>query len=212
MIIDLATHKKHLACMRAYLVGKRYFKALNAMEKVFNLEQGFRKDGITPKFHHQLTVARICSTYEHSLIYPEPTLIVAFLHDLLEDHGEQFNTEWIAEHYNTAIANTVWRLTKKTLCLNKDTSVVFNDIATDPIASIVKCADRIHNLQTMLPVFSPEKQMRYIQEVHDLFHPMIKAARRHFPEQELAYENLKLILLSQCELITNLNEVRLNMT
>jgi hypothetical protein len=59
----------------------------------------------------------------------------------------------------------------------------------------------MHNLQTMVGVFTFEKQKTYIVEVRVLFLPMLKAARRNFPQQVLAYENIKHVLLSQIELI-----------
>ena len=57
------------------------------------------------------------------------------------------------------------------------------------------------NLQSMVGVFKLEKQKEYIREVHDLFFPMLKKARRLFPHQVNAYENIKHILESQIQLI-----------
>ena len=41
----------------------------------------------------------------------------------------------------------------------------------------------------------------YISECEKHILPMLKEARRIFPEQEPAYENIKLVLMSQIELI-----------
>jgi hypothetical protein len=50
-------------------------------------------------------------------------------------------------------------------------------------------------------VFTPAKQALYIQEVEEHYYPMIKKARRAFGSQRPAYENLKIMLRSQCHLI-----------
>lgn len=55
-------HTKQLAVMRGWLEGRSFFSAARAMELVRNMEQGTRKDGKTPKFHHQLSVARLLAT------------------------------------------------------------------------------------------------------------------------------------------------------
>jgi hypothetical protein len=56
----------------------------------------------------------------------------------------------------------------------------------------------------MVDVFSFAKQKRYIQEANESILPAMKESRRLFPSQQYAYENMKLILLSQIELIQKL--------
>ena len=41
----------------------------------------------------------------------------------------------------------------------------------------------------------------YIQECEDFILPAVKEARRYFPDQEPAYENIKLMLKNQSELV-----------
>lgn len=68
-------------------------------------------------------------------------------------------------------------------------------------ASIVKPADRIHNNNSMVGVFSTEKQIEYVNEVEKHFLPMIKKAEGLFPDQFMAYMNAKLILISQARFV-----------
>lgn len=194
-------HKKQLAVMRGWLEGKQFFIALEALEIVRNLELGLRKDGCTPKFHHQLSVARLVSTLTPHLVYPEETITAAFLHDILEDHGDAWSHQALTAKFGQRIADAVWKLTKKYNGLSKTYESYFNEMTTCPIASIVKLADRAHNLQTMQGAFDTQKQEKYIKEVGDLFYPMIKQARRNFPKQYGAYENLKILLRCQTRLI-----------
>jgi len=198
-------HRKQLSVMRGWLEGKGFYTGAEALELVRGLEQGTRKDGETPKFHHQLSVARLLSTLAPHLKFPEETIAAAFLHDLLEDHGDKWTTEMVEKRFGERITNAVWRLSKKTSGLTKDYSRYFADMAECPIASIVKLADRAHNLQTMQGVFDYKKQAEYVTEVGEWFHPLIRNARRKFPRQYPAYENLKLLLLCQCRLIRHIH-------
>ena len=199
-------HRKQLAVMRGWLEGKGYYVAAEALELVRGLEQGTRKDQQTPKFHHQLSVARLITTLEPHLLYPEETIAAAFLHDILEDHGDIWTVEKLKVRFGEHIADAVWRLSKKSNGMVKDFPRYFSDMTACAIASIVKLADRAHNLQTMQGVFSYEKQAAYMAEVADWFHPMIRQARRNFPRQYPAYENLKLFLLCQYRLIQFIHE------
>lgn len=81
----------------------------------------------------------------------------------------------------------------------------FNGISENAIASLTKGGDHIHNLQTTVGVFSREKQLKYVAEVRTRFFSMLKLARRAFPQQERAYENIKHMLESQIELIEVIN-------
>lgn len=194
-------HKKQLSAMRAFLDGRGYFKAAEALEIVHSTEEGLRKDGYTPKLHHQLSVTRLVATLLPHLVFPEETLTAAFLHDLLEDHGTEWSQKNLEERFGQRVALAVWTLTKKSNGLVKSPVLYYDELGHCPIGSIVKLADRAYNLQSMHGVFSPEKQRSYVQEVHNLFFPMIRIARRKFPQQYPAYENLRILLRCQTTLI-----------
>jgi len=106
-------YQKQLAVMRGWLEGRGYYKAYDALELTRSLEQGTRKDGKTPKFNHQLSVARLISTLAPHLIFPEETLAAAFLHDTLEDHSDVVSHEMLETRFGKQIADSVWKLSKK---------------------------------------------------------------------------------------------------
>jgi hypothetical protein len=54
----------------------------------------------------------------------------------------------------------------------------------------------------MLGAFDLAKQQEYIQETEEYILPALKEARRRFPHQEPAYENIKHMLQSQIELLS----------
>ena len=201
-------HKKQLSTMRGYLEGKGFFQAARALEIVRSLEKGNRKDGKTPKLHHQLSVTRLITTLLPHLQYPEETITVAFLHDVIEDHSEVWDQAKLEKEFGSLVAQAVWSLSKKTTGLTKSYDSYFEGMSNCPIASVVKLADRAHNIQTMVGVFSLSKQVSYLEEVGTWFFPMIRTARRQFPSQYPAYENLKILLRCQCHLIQHIHEAQ----
>lgn len=196
-------HQKQLAVMRGWLDGRRYYRAIKALELMRSHESGTRKDGFTPKAHHQLSIARLLSTLEPHFMHPEDTMIVAFLHDDLEDHSDVNSLDQIRRDFGDTVASGVWSVTKKCSAVGvvKTYESYFGCLARDPIGSIVKLADRAHNYQTMPGVFSESKQREYLAELDTWFLPLVKEARRNFPSQYPAYENLKILLRCQAALL-----------
>lgn len=186
-------HEKLKLALRYYLLGKGYYTAIDAMEFAASYHIGLRKDGVTPEFHHQVCIAHYIRTLP--VMYPELTIAAGLLHDVRED-------------YNVSDGELVRRFGQEltTACIildknGKDTAYYHQECASNPITSIAKPSDRVNNLQTMIGVFTNDKQQRYAAETEDHFLPMVKTARRAFPKQELAYENIKHVLTSQLQLI-----------
>lgn len=185
--------------MRYWLQGSKFYTALQAMSFAAKYHTGVRKDGFTPEFDHQISIAHYVRTIHTSLQFPEETIATVFLHDVREDYG--VSNEEILNLFGSKIAYAVDCMTKTFRGVKRTESEVFQSIAEDPIASIAKGADRIQNFDSMVGVFTTEKQISYLQEGEQLFLPMIKTARRLHVIQEPAYENIKTMLVSQIKLI-----------
>lgn len=194
-------YEKTKASLRYWLLGRNYTEAHDAMELGLSLHTGFRKDGKTPEFQHQISQANYIRTLEKMLIYPEKNLVVAFLHDIVEDEG--YPLEEIYEYYGNKSGLGVSTMTKPKGFQKTDVDYqrYYENMHLDPLASINKPVDRIHNHQTMSGVFTPTKQLAYITETRTYIFPMLKKARKKFPKQESAYQNLKTVLTLQVELI-----------
>lgn len=197
---NLSQYEKLQISLRYFLIGKEYYDTARALEFASKYHTGFRKDGVTPEFQHQIEIVHFLRTLLPSYIFPQDVLTVGVLHDTCEDYPE-VTKDIIEKQFGRRVAHSVSLLDKN----GKELPYYFEQIANDEIASIVKGADRIHNLQSMIGVFTSEKQVRYIEEVEKYFLPMLKAARRKFPQQEPAYENIKHLLNSQLELISALH-------
>jgi (p)ppGpp synthase/HD superfamily hydrolase len=202
-------HDKQLTYMRGMLDGMGFYRALEALEFSARLEEGrVRKDGETPNFHHQLQVARLVSTLLPHCLHPEDTITAAFLHDVLEDHPNVVTRGMLEDQFGHDVTSAIWKLSKKHGGLVKSADTYFGEMARCPIASVVKLADRAHNLHTMQGVFTPTKQEAYVTELDEWFFPMLKEARHRNPRQYGAYENLKILLLCQYEILFHLIEAR----
>lgn len=198
--------EKNKTFIRAWMTGRNYFNGVAAMNYAEKFHKGLRKDGQTPEFEHQISQAQFVRTLEPHLIYKEETFVTVFLHDTREDYG--IGHEEMVVRFGELAAHAIEKMTKKFRDTVKSKEEYYNALAMCPIASIAKGADRIHNMSSMVGVFTTEKQQSYITEVRDYILPMIKEAKRNFPTQEAAYESVKQMLLQQIDLIEALHAVK----
>lgn len=202
--LTITPHAKRLLTLRSILIGRGYHRALIALEYARSIHTGTRRDGLTPEFDHQVIIALFCLTLP-DLMFEEEVITTVLLHDVREDFDitdGEIRALFEPGDFTDRVATAVAAMTKTFRGAKRDPAEVFASIAASPVASIAKLGDRIHNFQSMIGVFSPGKQRRYIAEGLEFFLPMLKEAKRRFPQQLKAYQNLKFVLVSQMELIT----------
>ena len=188
-------YQKLFIALRYYLQGAGYIKALKAFDYGRRIHTGTRKDGTTPEYQHQVEIALYITTLR-DVMHEEACIAVSLLHDAPEDY-DSVTRDDIAKITDQNIADCCMLLNKN----GKNIDNYFGDISNNPIASIVKGADRVHNVNSMRGVFSPEKQQKYLQEVEKNFLPMLKNARNKFPEQTRAYFNIEHMLRSMVHML-----------
>ena len=201
--MKLEKFKKLKVSFRYWLIGKAeenpdYYRVLDAMEVAEKYHNGKRKDG-SPEFTHQIMICMYLKTLHKHFKDPVKVFIVALLHDTLEDYYEESKRELqvkFPEEYEYFV-----RISKVREGVKIPYEQYFGEMKNCSICSIVKLADRIANISTMIGVFSYDKQTQYLEEVNTWFLPMLKHARRMFPQQESAYENLKMLLQVQRDTI-----------
>jgi len=203
MIQDYA---KQTLVLRTYLRTRGFYNALKAMEYGLSYHTNIRKDG-QPEFSHQVSQACLFMTIDSNALFTEETYICIFLHDLPEDYQE-VSINLIREKFGIVAGDAVGIMCKVHSDIENKLSngYYYQQISTNPISSISKGLDRVHNLMTMLGAFSPEKQLEYIKETIDVVLPMMKISRNRFPEQHKIYENIKFIITNQIGLYKALNE------
>lgn len=194
-------YEKMKIALRAWLQGRGYFKALRAMDFAESLHTGTRKDG-SPEFSHQVSQALYAITMIDSLSKPEETICVILLHDTVEDKGVTYKQ--LFEMFGKIIADATLKMSKVVDGIRLPDEIYYKVLPTCEIASAAKGFDRVHNLMTMLDGFKPEKQASYIKETLDKVVPMLKLARRSFPEQYPVYENIKFVMTNQVRLYKTL--------
>lgn len=185
-------YQKHLISLRAWLHGSAKHEALRALEFARPLHDGLRKDGVTPEFAHQVFMMNFARNFDPALLHPDETLAVLALHDVVEDKNVSILE--IQAEFGDPIAQPVFLMTTPEGETTADKADRFRAMAEDPIASVAKAIDRVHNVVSMVGVFTPEKVARYIAESEELILPMMKAARRRFPKQIPVYEITKLMI------------------
>jgi (p)ppGpp synthase/HD superfamily hydrolase len=195
---ELERYQKLSITLKSYLKGKGYHKALEAFEFAKERHPGFRKDGKTPNFQHQIEICLFLITLKE-IEFEEETIIAGLLHDVREDADVEHIV--IKKLFGKRVADAVEKLTKEFNGIKKDTQEYFNQIALCPIASLVKLADRIHNVSSMVGVFTIPKQDHYVFEIKEYFFPLIKKARNNFPQQHMSYHAMGTFLKNMCKTV-----------
>lgn len=186
---DLTHIDKERISLNSWLKGKCFWKELKIMDYAEQHHSGLRKDGKTPEFYHQIWIASTIRTFN----LPDEMLArcigLAFLHDTPEDNDIGF--EELEHKYGPETAADAKLLTKKHRGYVLPKETYFLGLVSTPQSSIVKGVDRWHNLSTMLGVFTIEKMQKYIDETEEYHLPMLKTARKRFPEYEATFELIK---------------------
>ncbi len=199
--------KKRLSTLKLILAMKGYHNAVKALNFARRYHVGLRKDGVTPEFDHQVSSALYALTLP-DLIYPEAVIAAIMLHDIPEDyhvHVHEIGQLFDNPVFRMLVCNGVENVTKVFRGVVKPKEILYAAMALDPVASIVKGCDRMHNFQSMVGVFSYEKQVEYIAEAEEDILPMLKIARDEHSPQRMACENIKHVLRSQIGLIRSIH-------
>lgn len=205
--------EKNKLTLRRWLLGASTVnKSYDVVNRAFDLAEtrtvGFRKDGVTPNFNHPIEVTLYLTTLHHGLRNPVFCYAGALLHDVKEDFGV---TDAEIAHklcfLSPDICNIVERLSKNS-GIRKVVSLqeYFDEMLEDASSPIIKGADRINNQGTMIGTFSPEKQMEYVEETDRYILPMLKKARKLYPDQESAIQNIKYVLSTQISLVRAIHQ------
>lgn len=187
--------------MQYFLLGliahdAQYQVAYDALLYAADIHVGYRKDGKTPEFQHQLEIAHLLRTLLPSMMYPGQTLATVFLHDTPEDYNVPYAE--MEARFGKLVADATQLLNKYDEAGNpKPLDEYYAAQAYCPIGSLAKPGDNGHNQSTMADVFTFKKQFEYSLGIRQRSWNMMKVARRLWPQQEAAYENLKFLLRVQ---------------
>ena len=185
-------------------VDPRWLNALSAFDFAEQYHTGTRKDGKTPEFMHQLQIISFLLPHIRFMNDPVGVIVAAFLHDTREDYD--IDSEKIERLFGERASIDIECLTKKFRNIKKNAEEYYTPLASNYNSSLVKGADRINNLSTMIGAFSKEKQIAYCAETRVWFFSFLKEARRNFPSQEPIYESIKFALEIQLNIYEEMNK------
>ena len=133
-----------------------------------------------PYISHPLTMA--CHAFAMGL-NDDDVISALLLHDVVEDTGTSPENLPV----NDRVREAVRLVSKNSYTGPKEEKMprYFVAIAENPLASLVKCVDRCHNLACMHSGFSRKKQAEYIEETEKYILPLIKEVRK-VPEWDRA--------------------------
>lgn len=131
-------------------------KVKQAMIDSFNAHKNDIDKSGYPYFHHPLTLALQFDD--------ETSVIVALLHDVVEDHGDKYPLSYIRKEFGDEVADAIDLLTHKKGVPYMD---YVKAIKENPIARKVKLADLRHNtdLRRCNPGQKPPKYETYLKAI-----------------------------------------------
>jgi hypothetical protein len=208
--MNYTDHQKLIIPIRYWLIGMANFDThynlvLRALEFFADIHKDeIRKNGARG-FYHQLSILSYVRNFHTLLPDPVAVYITILGHDAVEDYPqcEDAVRENFPDHFQY-----LRRMSKFSNGMKLNNDAYYNNLAQCPICVIAKAGDRINNLSTMSDrgAFSIEKQKRYVTETMEYVLPLLKTARRRFPEIEPLCEVFKSTLLIQCQITNNLIE------
>lgn len=163
-------------------------------------KKGKFSDAHVPYIIHPLMMA--CHAQSMGLT-DDVLLSVTLLHDVCEDCG----VDPCDLPFSKRIIRAVDLLTKKEipgLTKEERKKAYYRDIATDPVASMVKILDRCNNVSTMAQAFSDAKLSEYIEETETYVLPLLKTVKQKYPKYNNAVFLTKYHMLSVLESLKNM--------
>lgn len=192
---------------------KSYFKKHNFKyaKKAFNLvkehHNGVRRNGAQERSHMFEVAGKCIRDFHGSLteVYLEKLIVCTLLHDFIEDINEAEKI-LLEKGFPADIIKTIKLVSKKSDFTKTEENYIeyHTAIGTDLIATIAKAYDRIHNLNSCIRVFKPEKKLDYIEETKKYIIPNLKVARRTYNEK---YHELTGIILELKNLCISLEYI-----
>jgi guanosine-3',5'-bis(diphosphate) 3'-pyrophosphohydrolase len=148
-----------------------------------------------PYFSHPVEVAYKLTQYK----LDTSSIVTALLHDTVEDTG--VTLEEIEEHFGKDIRNLVDGVTKLSRLEGKSENLkqaenfrkLLIAMSEDIRVLLVKLADRLHNMETLKHIKSPEKRQRIARETVEIYAALAeRIGMRNLKEdlQELAFAEL----------------------
>ncbi len=177
---DRLFHEDNMyAYVESYAADHGMLQTSKVLPFARNLHNGQTRKGHdhVPYIYHPLLVA--CHAIALGLS-DDDLISTALLHDVCEDCG--ITPEELP--VNEATRRSIALLTNKQGKSPEVLDAYFKGIASDRIATMVKLIDRCNNVSEMASAFPADKMRIYIVETEEWVYPLIKYAKKAYPECE----------------------------
>ena len=172
--------------LQAYLSPDQIERVYNAYQFAAKAHLGQQRHSGDPYITHPLAVAKILA----QMHMDTQTLIVAILHDVIEDTAIEKNV--LTDIFGPEIAELVDGMSKLTQIQFQSRAEAQAEnfrkmllaMAKDIRIILIKLADRLHNMRT-LAVVPPEKRQRIARETLDIYAPIAQRLGMHALRIEL---------------------------
>lgn len=164
---------KEILFLKGYLKGRGFNSALKAINLAETAHMDVLRKSGEPFVSHPIRIANALVSLG---VDDEKILIVAILHDILEDTN--VTREELLDTFKEDIVDSIELLTKQE---GMTLDCYYENIHLNPTASIVKIADRCHNVSTMY-FFNEQKTRMYIEETEKYIIPLCSFVSNNYPE------------------------------
>lgn len=172
--------------LQAYLPPEQIERIYKAYQFAAKAHSGQQRHSGDPYITHPLAVAKILAQMRMDV----QTLIVAILHDIIEDTAIEKNV--LTDNFGPEIAELVDGMSKLTQIQFQSRAEAQAEnfrkmllaMAKDIRIILIKLADRLHNMRT-LSVVPPEKRQRIARETLDIYAPIAQRLGMHVLRIEL---------------------------
>lgn len=172
--------------LQAYLPADQIERVYNTYQFAAKAHSGQQRHSGDPYITHPLAVAKILAQMRMDV----QTLIVAILHDVIEDTPVEKNV--LTDTFGPEIAELVDGMSKLTQIQFQSRAEAQAEnfrkmllaMAKDIRIILIKLADRLHNMRT-LAVVPPEKRQRIARETLDIYAPIAQRLGMHALRIEL---------------------------
>lgn len=172
-MISQVFKNEELLYLKGYLKGKGFDRAVKAVNLAEELHADAKRKSGEPYISHPCRIANALISLK---IDDEEILIATILHDVLED--TDIMAELLESYFGKEATSIIKLVTKQK---GVTTETYYKNISMDKKATIVKVADRCHNVSTMY-FFSEEKMKEYIEETETYILPMCSQISNDYPE------------------------------
>lgn len=175
----MSVHSQY-SVIRQYLIQNSYWMALEALDYAERFHTGERRNG-DHELSHPIQVALQLIESGVYMERPEETIAAALLHDIPEDYDIGFDV--IESKFGPMVKDALVAVTKVHRGFSFSFSAKMSEAAHNPIASLVKPSDRLHNLKTLHGAFTRDGGLQYIEETNGEIIPAMKLSMKLHPTQ-----------------------------